>query len=147
MKKFVVMALALSFAAVVYASGKPKPEAVPDTENSAAVVSATASPAAIPAAQKIKVTFIELGSVNCKPCKMMVPVMKEVEEKYGSQVKVVFHDVWTPEGAPMGRKYGIRGIPTQIFLDENGKEFYRHIGYFPMEQLVQVLKTGGVKVE
>ena len=39
------------------------------------------------------VTFIELGSVNCIPCKMMQPVMKNIEKKYGSQVKVIFYDV------------------------------------------------------
>lgn len=33
---------------------------------------------------KPKVTFVELGSVNCIPCKQMVPVMKAIEEKYGS---------------------------------------------------------------
>jgi thiol-disulfide isomerase/thioredoxin len=32
---------------------------------------------------KPKVTFIELGSVNCIPCKQMQPVMKSIEEKYG----------------------------------------------------------------
>ena len=29
-----------------------------------------------------KVTFVELGSVNCIPCKQMQPVMKAIEEKY-----------------------------------------------------------------
>lgn len=43
------------------------------------------------------VTFVELGSVNCIPCRMMQPVMKSVEEKYGNQIKIVFHDVWTPK--------------------------------------------------
>jgi thioredoxin 1 len=94
-------------------------------------------------AQKIKVTFIELGSVRCIPCKMMQPVMKSVEKKYAGKVKVVFHDVWTPEGKPFGEKYGIAAIPTQVFLDENGKEFFRHEGYFPEEELVKVLKTKG----
>lgn len=32
---------------------------------------------------KPKVKFIELGSVNCIPCKMMQPVMKAIEERYG----------------------------------------------------------------
>ena len=41
-----------------------------------------------------KVTFVELGSVNCIPCKQMQPIMKSVEEKYGDQVKVIFYDVW-----------------------------------------------------
>lgn len=45
-----------------------------------------------------KVTFIELGSVKCIPCKEMQPVMKSIEKKYGSQVKVIFHDVWTAAG-------------------------------------------------
>ena len=35
-----------------------------------------------------KVTFVELGSVNCIPCKQMQPIMKSIEEKYGDQVKV-----------------------------------------------------------
>src|SRR5680860_1393699 len=47
-----------------------------------------------------KVTFIELGSVRCIPCQKMQPVMKNIEEKYGKEVKVVFHDVWTHEGCP-----------------------------------------------
>jgi thioredoxin 1 len=93
---------------------------------------------------KYKVTFVELGSVNCIPCQKMQPVMKSVEKKYAGQVKVVFHDVWTPEGKPYATKYGIEAIPTQVFLDENGKEFARHVGFFPEEELVKVLKQKGV---
>jgi len=96
-------------------------------------------------AAKPLVTFIELGSVNCIPCKQMQPVMKKVEAKYGSQVKVIFYDVWTDKGAPYGEKYGIRAIPTQVFLDANGKEYARHEGYFRFESLEQVLKQKGVK--
>ncbi|OIP83517.1 MAG: thioredoxin [Porphyromonadaceae bacterium CG2_30_38_12] len=92
-----------------------------------------------------KVTFIELGSVRCIPCQKMQPIMKSVEEKYGSQVKVIFYDVWTPLGKPMADKYEIQAIPTQVFLDENGKEFFRHEGFFEEEELVNVLKTKGVK--
>ena len=92
-----------------------------------------------------KVTFIELGSVKCIPCQKMQTVMKLVEQKYGDQVKIIFYDVWTPEGKPYGDKYGIQSIPTQVFLDQNGNEFSRHEGYFPEEELVKVLNTKGVK--
>jgi thioredoxin 1 len=94
---------------------------------------------------KYKITFIELGSLRCIPCREMQVVMKAVEEKYGSQVKVVFHDVWTQEGKPYAEKYDIDQIPTQVFLDENGVELYRHTGYFPEEELVTFLKSKGVK--
>jgi thioredoxin 1 len=95
---------------------------------------------------KYKVTFIELGSVRCIPCQQMQPVMKAIETKYGKEVKVDFHDVWTEAGKPFGVKYGIEAIPTQIFLDETGKEYYRHVGYFPEEELVKILQMKGVRL-
>jgi thiol-disulfide isomerase/thioredoxin len=91
------------------------------------------------------VTFVELGSVGCIPCKMMQPVMREIETEYTGQVNVVFHDVWTEEGAPYAKEFKIRVIPTQVFLDAQGVEFFRHEGFFPKEQLVKVLKSKGVK--
>lgn len=95
--------------------------------------------------EKAKVTFVELGSVKCVPCKLMQPVMDEIEREYAGQVKVVFHDVWTPEGQPYAEDYGIQAIPTQVFLDSDGKEFHRHTGYYPKEEIVKILKTQGVE--
>ena len=92
-----------------------------------------------------KVTFVELGSVNCIPCKAMQSVMKEIENEYGDQVKVVFHDVWTAEGKPFGEQYKIRAIPTQVFLDKNGKEYFRHEGFFPTGEIAKVLDKQGIK--
>ena len=94
---------------------------------------------------KPKVTFVELGSVNCIPCKMMQPVMKNIEKKYGEQVNVVFYDVWTEEQKPYAQKYSIKLIPTQVFLDENGKEFFRHEGFYPEEEIHKLLKSKGLK--
>ena len=91
------------------------------------------------------VTFVELGSVNCIPCKAMQPVMKSIEQKYKGKVKVVFYDVWTESGAPYARSYGIRAIPTQVFLDENGKEFFRHTGYYPEAEIDRLIRARGIK--
>ena len=95
--------------------------------------------------EKILAAFIEIGAARCIPCKAMQPIMKEVAEEYKGQVKVVFHDVWTPQGKMDAGKYNIRVIPTQVFLDKNGKEYFRHEGYFPKEELIKVLKMQGVK--
>lgn len=91
------------------------------------------------------VTFIELGSVNCIPCKQMVPVMKSLEKRYGSQLKVIFYDVWTKEQKHYASMYKIRLIPTQVFLDKNGKEFHRHEGFYPEEEIDKILKSKGLK--
>jgi thioredoxin 1 len=90
-----------------------------------------------------KVTFIEIGADRCIPCRKMQPVMKEVAAEFAEDVQVVFYDVWKdPEP---GRQYGIQLIPTQVFLDTVGKEFYRHVGLFPKEELVAVLIKQGAK--
>ena len=96
--------------------------------------------------QKPLVTFVELGSVNCIPCRMMQPVMRSIEGKYGSQVKVVFHDVWTEAGRPAASQYKIRLIPTQVFLDKDGKEFFRHEGFFPEAEIDKLLQKQGLKI-
>ena len=93
----------------------------------------------------VKVTFIELGSVKCMPCRMMKPIIEEIKKEYKDQVKVVIYDVWTQEGRPYGEKYRVRAIPTQVFLDAKGEEYFRHVGFFPKEELVKVLKLKGVK--
>mgnify|MGYP005840468599 CR=1 FL=1 len=93
-----------------------------------------------------KVVFIELGSVNCVPCRAMQPIMDEIRQKYGNQVDVRFYDVWTPQGEPYGRKYGIRVIPTQVFLDKTGKEYFRHEGFFPLEEVLKILELGGANL-
>ena len=71
--------------------------------------------------------------------------MKEIEEEYKGQVKVVFYDVRTSEGKPYARKYGIRVIPTQVFLNKDGTEYFRHEGFFAKDELIKVLKRQGVE--
>ena len=105
----------------------------------------SAIPVAADASGSHLVTFIELGSVNCVPCRMMQPVMQELEKNFPNDLQVLFYDVWTKEQSQYGREYGIRVIPTQVFLDKNGNEFFRHEGFFPYEQVVEVLKGQGVK--
>jgi len=92
------------------------------------------------------VTFVELGSVNCIPCRRMQPVMASVEKKYGDQIEVLFHDVWKPDQRQYAEKYGIRLIPTQVFLDKDGKEFFRHEGFYPEEEIDKLLQQRGLKI-
>jgi thiol-disulfide isomerase/thioredoxin len=129
MRGVIVFLLAGALFANCYAAG---PKA--DEKNNAAS-----------AEESYLVTFVELGSLRCIPCKLMQPIMKEIEKDYAGQVKVVFHDVWTPAGEPFAQDFKIRVIPTQVFLDKEGKEYFRHEGFFPKEELVKILKQKGVQ--
>jgi len=92
--------------------------------------------------EKALVTFVELGSVNCIPCKAMQPVMKAIEEKFGDQVEVLFYDVWEDES--WAEKYKIRVIPTQVFLDSSGVEFHRHEGFYAQANIEKLLTGKGL---
>jgi len=89
-----------------------------------------------------KVTFVELGADKCVPCKAMRPVMAGIEQTFGDQVEVVFHDVW--EDPAPANEYGIQMIPTQVFLDEDGEEFHRHVGFYPQEEIEALLVEQGL---
>ncbi len=87
---------------------------------------------------KHKVTFIELGADKCIPCKAMQPVMREIAQEYKGTIQVVFYDVWkTPKYA---KNYGIQLIPTQVFIDKKGEEIFRHVGFYPKEDIIKLLK-------
>ena len=91
------------------------------------------------------VTLIEIGSVKCIPCKKMQPILKEIEEEFGEKVEVVFHDVWTTKGKIDAREYKVRLIPTQVFLDSTGKEYFRHEGFFPKKNIIKKLAEKGLE--
>jgi thiol-disulfide isomerase/thioredoxin len=92
---------------------------------------------------KYQVTFLELGADRCIPCKKMQPIMKEIAAAFPDRVQVVFYDVWKDPGP--GEKYGIQLIPTQVFLDQKGQEIARHVGLFPKEEILELLKKHGVQ--
>jgi len=78
--------------------------------------------------------LIDLGADKCVPCKMMAPILDEMKETFEGQLDVRFIDVW--KDAAVGREYGVKVIPTQIFFDTQGKELFRHQGFFSREDIL-----------
>ena len=89
------------------------------------------------------VTMVDLGAKKCIPCKMMAPILLELEQEYKDRAAIVFVDVWVIPDA--GKKFGIRTIPTQIFYDAKGREVLRHEGFFDKAGIVAELQKLGVK--
>jgi thioredoxin 1 len=94
------------------------------------------------AKQQGKVVMLELGSVGCIPCEQMKPVMQKLSAAYKGKLEIIFIDIKKDRGAAV--RYGVYMIPVQVFLDKKGKEFYRHLGYFPYEEITTVLKRAGL---
>lgn len=106
-----------------------------------AALFAAAPPPEVPV--KRMVTMVDLGAKKCIPCKMMAPILEKLEKVYAGRAAIVFLDVW--EDPAPARRFGIRGIPTQIFFDKEGREVFRHLGFLSEEAIVRRLKDMGVK--
>lgn len=91
-------------------------------------------PASAPAARLPR--LIDLGADKCKACKDLAPILEALRKEYEGRLIVEFHDVWK-DPAP-ARKYGVRLIPTQILLDRDGREVWRHEGFVSKEELVRL---------
>lgn len=73
----------------------------------------------------------------CGPCKMIAPVLEELDAEMGDQVKIVKVDV--DENQETAGKFGIMSIPTLIIF-KDGKQVDQLVGFQPKEVLVNVLK-------
>lgn len=92
----------------------------------------------------LKITFVELGSETCIPCKNMRPVMDSIQRKYGSQILVKYIDVIRnhKEAEP----FKITLMPTQVFLDSVNKEIHRHEGFYSEDSIHIFLQSKGLKI-
>ncbi len=86
--------------------------------------------------------LVDLGADKCIPCKMMAPVLAELKKDYAGRLQVDFIDVWKfPDAA---NPYGIEVIPTQIFYDAEGKELFRHVGFFSKQDILSKWRELGI---
>ncbi len=93
--------------------------------------------------------FVDLGATGCVPCKMMEPVLADLQRDYGDRLQVEFIDITKDSAA--AETYKIRSIPTQIYFSADGLELARHEGFIPKEDVLAKfaelgidLGTGGV---
>ena len=107
----------------------------------------TAEPAGeAPAPQgKALPRLVDLGAGKCIPCKMMKTILDDLTANYAGTFKTECVDVWENEAE--GKKYGVKMIPTQIFFDADGKELFRHEGFFSKEDILAKWKEFGVGIE
>jgi len=88
--------------------------------------------------------LVDLGAGKCIPCKMMKPILEDLKTNYAGTFKTEFIDVW--EDADAAKPYNINLIPTQIFYGVDGKELFRHEGFFSKEDILGKWKELGVEI-
>jgi thioredoxin 1 len=94
-----------------------------------------------PGAEKPVPRLVDFGSTTCIPCKMMAPIIEEMQREYKGRLEVSFVDV-VKDPAP-GDAAKVQVIPTQVFYDTSGKELYRHEGFISKEDILAKWKELG----
>ena len=78
--------------------------------------------------------LVDFWAPWCGPCRMVAPVVDEIAEQYGSQLKVV--KVNTDENPSVASQYGIRSIPT-LMIFKGGQRVDIVVGAVPKSTLAQ----------
>ena len=88
-----------------------------------------------------KPVLVDFGANSCMPCRQLRPILKEVEKDYAEKAKILVVDVYKYQD--LAREHRVQLIPTLIFFDKGGKEFYRHVGAWDKDSIVGKLKEAG----
>lgn len=91
--------------------------------------------------------MVDFWSPTCPPCRQMMPILAELQEEYDHAFKLVKVDTSKPENRDLAIQNQIQYIPTQIFYDENGKQLFRHTGFFSKQQILDKWKELGYEME
>ncbi len=80
--------------------------------------------------------LVDYGAHSCIPCQKMAPALESLRQDFAGQLVVEFIDVSEQANVARARQAGIESIPTQIFLDAQGTELWRHVGYLSREDIL-----------
>ncbi len=72
----------------------------------------------------------------CQPCKMLSKVIEDVKHPLVETVQEIDID----ENMTKAQEFGIRGVPTMVLLDDEGKEIKRVSGMMNETQLMKFLE-------
>ena len=79
------------------------------------------------------IAILSFSQTWCGPCKLMAPQLDEAASEWGSKIRVAKMD--TDQNQELSSTLQIKGLPTVIIFDKNGKELDRVEGAMMKDQL------------
>ncbi|WP_282942648.1 thioredoxin domain-containing protein [Paenibacillus sp. RC67] len=74
------------------------------------------------------VTLVEFGAVWCPPCKVLLPILEELDREYEDKLSLVKVDC--DDSPEVAAEYGIMSMPTVIVF-HNGEPVEKLVGLRP----------------
>lgn len=72
----------------------------------------------------------------CQPCKVLSKIIEDASDK----IAIPIENVDIEQNTELAVKYGIRGVPALVIVDEDGKEIKRQVGMLMEDKLLEFLK-------
>lgn len=84
------------------------------------------------------VKLLDFWAPWCGPCKIMNPVIEEIEKELGDKVEV--EKINVDDNQAKASAFGVMSIPTYIVM-KDGKEVGRKIGVTSKADLIKLLQS------
>ena len=81
-----------------------------------------------------QLTLVDFFATWCGPCKMMHPILEQLKEKMGDDIRILKVDVDKYEALSM--QYRIQSVPT-LMLFKKGEMLWRQSGAMSLNDLMQ----------
>ena len=72
----------------------------------------------------------------CEPCKALSKIIEGAQDK----ITISIEDIDIEKNMELAQKYGIRGVPALVIVDEDGTEIKRQSGMLMEDKLLEFLK-------
>ncbi len=85
-----------------------------------------------------RLVLVDFFATWCGPCKAMHPVLEQLKERLGDQVRIIKVDIDKHQDTAM--QYAVQAVPT-LMLFRQGQQLWRQSGAMPFGNLLAVIQS------